>query len=497
MSDFEVELEEDLPRGVVGNSGRLVDARWLEKEELRQPQWRYRDGQGRMAGLVLGYREIDGADVGCGWNDDRHVLTVAGSRAGKGVSLIVPNLLLYDGSVLAIDPKGELARVTARARTAKGQKVVILDPFGTNGRYKQTGAFNPLAEIDPASTRAKDDAERIAAALITSNDRDPHWGNAARRLVKALILYALTMDLEDRNLVTVWKLLNLQHEDIDKLAARGEMSPQKALWKMLSSCTQFDGAVSGVGKQYFDRDNSKEVDSVVSTAQTQLAFLDSDDMAAALTRSDFKLADLKTGKLTLYLCLPATSMVSHSNWLRVIIDLALVAFERTKKKPDIPVLMLLDEFPVLGHMPSLEKAAGLVAGFGVKLWVVLQDLSQIQQHYRKSWQTFISNAGVATYWSNSDKETKEFISEQLGQTSVRVEQPTGATPSQRLGGASGMREEMRVQRLIAPDEVERLLARESQRLLLKAAGQRPVILQRIEYYKDKPFDGLWDDAEVS
>ena len=44
--------------------------------------------------------------------DDRHGITIAGARAGKGASFIIPNLLFYPGSVIANDPKGELARVT-------------------------------------------------------------------------------------------------------------------------------------------------------------------------------------------------------------------------------------------------------------------------------------------------------------------------------------------------------------------------------------------------
>lgn len=501
MSDFETELETDLPRGQRGVPGALVDAKWLDREELSKERWRYRDEAGRMAGLILGYRELDGKDVGCGWRDDRHVLTVAGSRGHKGVSLVVPNLLLYDGSVLAVDPKGELARVTARARREKGQKVVILDPFNTNRRHK-TGTFNPLAELDPQSRRVKDDVARIAEALIISNERDPHWGDSARGLVKALILYTLTKDDGDRHLVTVWKLLNLTDPEIDRLAKNGSMSPQQALWFMLSKCPAFDGAVASVGKRYLDRSNSKELDSVLSTALTQLEFLDSEEMGDVLKSSegeqkknDLKLSELKTGKATVYLCLPATSMDTHSRWLRVIINLALVAFERIEEKPEIPVLMVLDEFPVLGHMKSIETAAGLVAGFGVKLWVILQDLGQIERHYKASWQTFISNSGVVTFWSNTDGRTLHYISERLGQTSIRVEQPTGATPSQRLSGASGIREEMRVQKLLAEDEVQRVMARENRRLLVFAAGQRPVILQRIVYYQDGPFDGLYDPHE--
>ena len=48
--------------------------------------------------------------------------------------------------------------------------------------------------------------------------------------------------------------------------------------------------------------------------------------------------------------------------------LALEAVERTgplqEGKP--PVLFVLDEFAALGHMPSIEKAAGQIASFGVK-----------------------------------------------------------------------------------------------------------------------------------
>ena len=143
-------------------------------------------------------------------------------------------------------------------------------------------------------------------------------------------------------------------------------------------------------------------------------------------------------KATLYLCLPATRMGTHARWLRVIINLALVAFERTKAKTDIPVLMVLDEFAVLGHMKSVEMAAGLMAGFGVKLWVVLQDLTQIKRLYKESWETFIGNAGVTTFWSNSDKTTLDYMSDKLGQTGVRLQQPNDTTLHQRLSGASGV-----------------------------------------------------------
>lgn len=114
--EFENRLRQDLPRGHAAQAKstgreRGLFARWLTPDEMTGEQW---DHEG---GLILGRRE--GRLIG--WKDDRHVLTVAGSRTGKGVSLIVPNLLLYEGAALVIDPKGENAKITA-ARRGKGRQ---------------------------------------------------------------------------------------------------------------------------------------------------------------------------------------------------------------------------------------------------------------------------------------------------------------------------------------------------------------------------------------
>ena len=114
--DFEARLRADLPRGHAlkpksAGGERPLFARWLTASEMTGRQWQSQGALllGRRAGRVIG------------WNDDRHLLTIAGSRAGKGVSLIIPNLLFYEGSALVIDPKGENARVTA-GRRGKGPK---------------------------------------------------------------------------------------------------------------------------------------------------------------------------------------------------------------------------------------------------------------------------------------------------------------------------------------------------------------------------------------
>lgn len=488
--NWEETLDKEIVRGVPGKIGGVVDSSWLAADQLVGSKWAYRAADSdAISGVVLGYRD----DRVIGSRDDRHILTVAGSRGGKGVSLIVPNLLSYDGSVLAIDPKGELAAITARARRDKGHKVVILDPFDAS----KTGicdSFNPLDMLDAARDSVIDDAGVIADALIIGSEREPHFTDTARILVKTLILYTLTLPTEDRHLGTVYRLLTGSDRRIQDIAARteGRIKGSAALFALLSSCRgHFDGAVAGMGENFAGMAD-RELSGVLSTGRTQLEFLASKTMERVLQSSDFSLSELKTRRATLYLCLPAMNMGTHSRWLRVIINLALVAFERTRGKPAIPILMVLDEFPVLGHLKSVETAAGLMAGFGVKLWVVVQDVGQLARLYKDSWETFIGNAGVMTFWSNTDKKSLDYVSDKLGQTAVLVEQTNEVTIQQRFAGGTGRREELRVQRLAAPNELEKLLDRDKRRVLVIVAGQSPVILKRILYYADKPFAGKFD-----
>ena len=175
--EFESRLRQDLPRGHAAKAKstgreRGLFARWLSPSEMSGDQWSHEGG------LLLGRR--GGRLVG--WKDDRHQLTISGSRGGKGVSLILPNLIFYEGSVFCVDPKGENAAITAGRRgkgTRKGgpglgQDVYVLDPFGVSG--VPSSSFNPLSELDTESADLIEDAGMFAEALITHPDSgERHW----------------------------------------------------------------------------------------------------------------------------------------------------------------------------------------------------------------------------------------------------------------------------------------------------------------------------------
>ena len=503
MGRFTGAIYDGVPRGVPEREDEPSRAEWLAPEALRDGRWRYRNAAGIAAGLILGYGDEAIGMPAIGRIDDRHIVTVAGSRAGKGVSLIVPNLLLYQGSVLALDPKGELAVVTAAERERLGQRVLVVDPFEVtlkgaaaerrDAMEARCVGFNPLAAIDPDGPDVVDDAALIAEALIATPPRgDDFWSNSARALVKSLVLFALLMpEAADRNLVTAYDCLTGRHPLLSQ-GDGGSDAAMDRLWElMILQAEAFDGVIAATGAAMKKMD-SREREGILAQARAETSSLDSLQLRRSLALDGFTMAELKRTPTTVYVCLPAGRLATHGKWFRLVLSAAMLAFEREPRKPDPPVLVVMDEFPVLGHMRQIEMAAGFIAGYGVRLWTVLQDLSQLQAHYAKTWETFFGNAGIVTFFGNADQTTVSYISKRLGDRSYQVLDQAQAGPEAMLAGVAPYQERAKEDALLKPFEVEMRLARETGRLLVVVPGERPTLLWRLVYHQDPGFRGKFE-----
>jgi type IV secretion system protein VirD4 len=125
------------------------------------------------SGLLIGRDTKSGKPLR--YDGPAHLLTMAPTRTGKGVGTIIPNLLTADRSVICIDPKGENARITGRARKKFGP-VHVVDPFGVTGM--RSAAFNPLDMLDPESLDVAEDASTLADALVFDEPGmagEAHW----------------------------------------------------------------------------------------------------------------------------------------------------------------------------------------------------------------------------------------------------------------------------------------------------------------------------------
>ena len=195
------EIVSGFPRGLPdGNLHRpLATARWPSESETLAMLGAWKPGR-----FLIG-RDSTGRYIG--HSDDRHILTVAGSRAGKGISLIVPALLTWPHSAICIDPKGELATITASRRGRGSEwadpmpgdrdRVFVLDPFKrvTGPAEQYRSAFNPLADLNPDTDDGLDMAGQIADALVVQQEgAGAHWTMSARAFLLGLVLYVAKVE---------------------------------------------------------------------------------------------------------------------------------------------------------------------------------------------------------------------------------------------------------------------------------------------------------------
>lgn len=478
-----------LPRGLERQRQQTApQAHWMTAEKLQAHAFRHGvydrpDGHGKTASILLG----KSGDTWIGSDDDRHVITVAGSRSGKSSTCLKPNLLLWPSSVLCIDPKGELAEASALKRAAMGQDVFILDPFGEvkgeAARFRVN--FNPLDELANADEADRvDDAALLAEALIIADSGgDQHWTLSAKNILRGLSLYALLRS-SVASLPLVRDLVNLPLEADDK--AEGSQSLLGVFNLMHATGDALDGAVSRSGSSMIGKPRG-ERGSIISTAIEQTTFLDSQRLRIHLTNSgELKsLRQLKQRPTTIYLVLPASRIPTHSRWLRVILTLALAALEREPMQIPAPVLFVLEEFPALGYMRQIEAAAGLMAGYGVKLWTIIQDLSQLKAMYRDSWETFLGNAGVVQSFANTDPTTLDYISRSLGQLQIAETNDAPPTASHSSAGAQGRSPASRTVPLLAPFEIAQYASRESGKQFIMIAGKTPAYIERMSHQEVK------------
>lgn len=406
------------------------------------------DRQGFEPGDLFLGRTMSGKPFGL--YDDLNVMTCAGTRAGKGVASVIPNLLMFPGTTVVVDPKGELAEATAAYRRDQlGQKVIVLDPANTaNIDPSLRGTFNPLDELDP-----KDELEVVAAAqtiasgivIPNPNAKEPFWDQTATNYIQALILYLINhYPKEMRTLQKLRELLSLGDWDLyqEYLALMREddpefeapaSKPRDLLFEEMVAMDHYGGLIreSAMKVRLF---GDQTQGNVLGGAITHLDFLNEPKLRASLQSATdpertFTLSELRRQDkhLTVYLCLPVDMMYHQGRWMRLIVSQIVQYIERTSfdKRSDYPVLLMIDEFFQLGPIPSIVNTLTYAPGFGLRLWLIVQDLNQIKANYPETWETILGACGIKQFFGINDLTTAKYVSEMIGKREIGV--PSVAT----------------------------------------------------------------------
>jgi type IV secretion system protein VirD4 len=437
------------------------------------------------------------AVFGRGWLNSRlirpakfvHLASFSPTGGGKGVGVMIPNLLSYPGNCVVNDPSGGLFKETAEHRRRQfGHRVIRLDPFEVCGPGGDT--LNPLSFIDPEAKDFVDQVADLADQIVIRqhDEKDPHWNESAIKNVKAFGSFVCGAEKrpEKRHLGTVRALTS----------SRGKYAQAvEVMQQMGDAC---NGVIARLGGDLTWHEG-EELSSVMSTLGRHLGFLDSPVIARNVATSSFDPKILRTGKATIYLILPHESLSTMSRWLRLQIGTIMRRSTRGFGEQN-PVLWLLDEMAHIGHMQVIEDAASLLRAKGVRLWFVFQSLRQLKECFGEKAGTVLDNIGSQQYFSINSMETARELSERIGDTTIAItsendttgdSHSTGSNAHQQGGNRSRSRSITHseiARRLLKPEEVLTL----PDDLTLIFHKNLPVIPARlVKYYNAPEFRRRW------
>lgn len=436
-------------------------ARWATASEQRAAGLRARQG------LILGRARNGEFLIADG---PEHVMLYAPTRTGKGVGVVIPNLLAWPHSVVVLDIKRENFEATAGYRAECGQRVLMFDPLAPDGR---TARFNPLGHVDRTDALAVlDELQRMAAMLFPSHDHaDPFWSESARTGFIGVGAYVAASPDRPFTLGEIFRQLTTGDprqrlpKAIEARRREGRSLPTGCVAALNDFCASSENTFA----------------SVRQTLTTRMGLWLNPRVDATTASSDFDLRDLRSGTMSLYLGASPDNLLRvaplYSLLFQQLVDLNSRSLPASSDKP---TLVLLDEFARLGAAPVLAHAFSWVAGYGLRLLPVIQSPAQLRAIYGHDLaEDIFANCGVEVVFAPKDLKTAQDLSERLGAYTYAASsrsRPKGLGAGRRTVTVSDQR-----RLLMLPQE---LLQMPPTDLLVLKAGLPAIRGRKIAYYRE-------------
>jgi type IV secretion system protein VirD4 len=436
-------------------------------------------------------------------NGPEPVLVVAPNRSGKGVGFVIPNALTWRESMIVLDPKDkENWNASAGWRTQQGHRCLHLDPTANDGT---SARWNPLLEM-PEYPHDVAYAQTIAQAIMATDEYVRptadwiHWHNTGEGLLTAIILHVMYAE-QNKSLEGCFYLIANPHEAIADTLTRMRTTvhdPEgKYGWQdPITGEPTTTHPVIAVSIRAVENKSPNERSSVISTAEAYFNLYRDPVVAENTRESDFRVRDLidpAQPPVSLYITVPTAQMERMKPFIRILFYQLLHHLTAAMQDPSLGwpergekgrrVLLLLDEFPMLGNMRAFHDTLSVMASFGIKVLIMAQDISQIYKAYGKE-EAITGNCQVQVAFQPNRVETAQWVSEKCGVRTVYKQQRTYTGGRFQWILPHVIASETEVRRdLLTPDEAMRLPDHVE---LLFHRGV-PFLAHKIKYYEDADF----------
>ncbi|MDZ4292799.1 MAG: type IV secretory system conjugative DNA transfer family protein, partial [Hydrogenophaga sp.] len=336
----------------------------------------------------------------------------APTRSGKGVGVVIPNLLNWPDSVVVLDIKGENHAITAGYRAAHGQSVYAFSPFDEQARSHR---WNPLTAVRTSPLHRVGDLLGIGQVFFPNDgsgtSSDAFFNDQARNLFLGLGLLLLETPELPR---TVGELLR---------QSSGKGQPLKD--HLGSQITQrreqgnplTDECVDALQRLLSNSENT--LSSVVATFHAPLTIFADAVVDAATSADDFRLEDLRRQRMSVYVRIPPHRLANARPLLNLFFSqlVSLNTQHLPEQDPSLRFQCLLvnDEFTAMGRVGVITHSAAFLAGYNLRLLTVVQAMSQLDAVYGdKEARTFATNHGLQILYAPREQRDADEYSAMLG-----------------------------------------------------------------------------------
>jgi type IV secretion system protein VirD4 len=366
-------------------------------------------------------------------NGPEHVLAFAPTRSGKGVGLVIPTLLAWSESAVIYDIKGENWARTAGFRARCGHLCFKFSPVEVaNG-----SRFNPLAEVRIGTPRDVSDAQNVADMIVRTGEDSPqerYWQDAAASITTGMVLhvcYAAAASGKVACLADLAAVFTRPGQTFRETLAELESFPHDPEYEHRWRTPEGDRTathpvVREKVREMLDKED-KDFSGVLSTAKTALTLYSDPLVARNTSASDFTIDDLvnHTHPVSLYLVVPPSDKIRLRPLMRLIFTMIVnrlterMDFEGSAQKRNRHrLLFMIDEFPSLKRMEVFADALSYMAGYGLKAYLITQDIRQIVDEYGPN-ESIVSNCHVRIAYAPNQYDTAELLSKMTGTKTVQ------------------------------------------------------------------------------
>jgi type IV secretion system protein VirD4 len=442
-------------------------ARFAKEGEIRRAGFRADDG------IVLGKK--GGKFLTFGGSE--HCIVEAPTRSGKGVGIVIPNLLSWQESVVVLDVKRENWDATAGFRKKYGQAVYLFNPTDPESR---TARYNPLGYIDRTDPdQVVIELQKIATMLFVPPERgEPFWTDSARTAFVGVGAYLAVAD-QPFTIGSIYRLMTT--------------GDTRGFFKRVLDDRSLDlsqGCRNALADFTSGADNTFA--GIVQTVTSKLSLWLNPRVDAATEESDFDLRELRSRRMSIYLGVSPDELDRvaplYNLLFQQLVDLNVR--DLPNMATPLKILVILDEFARIGRAQVIASAFSYVAGYGIRLLPVIQSRSQLRAVYGEHVANeIVANCGVEVAFTPKELRVANELSERIGyigQESVTRSLTIHGVLANRSKSMSDQR-----RALLLPQE---LMQFPDSELLLLRGGIPPIHGDKIRYFADGLFKARVEPA---